>query len=109
MPSPTFETHTSREHGLWNYLFFIQYLKAKDPTEYSGVESYVNRLLQEKNQDWIPARTSFSAVSFGLESEEDGAMLEKRIAELIQEGFGTVGARIGAIEQRLGRIEARGT
>lgn len=34
--SPTFDNHVKNDHGLWNYLYFIMYLKHKDPTEYSG-------------------------------------------------------------------------
>ena len=36
-----FEHHIEQDHNLWNYLFYILYLKSKDPTEFTGVESYV--------------------------------------------------------------------
>ena len=36
-----FEYHIEQDHNLWNYLFYILYLKSKDPTEFTGVESYV--------------------------------------------------------------------
>merc|ERR1712196_432308 len=34
-----FDNHIFQEHNLWNYLYFIHYLREKDPTEYNGVES----------------------------------------------------------------------
>ena len=33
--------NTQNEHYQWYYLFYIAYLKEKDPTEYTGIESYV--------------------------------------------------------------------
>lgn len=44
--SITFEEHIKREHNLWHYLYFIVLLKVKDPTEFTGPESYVSRLLK---------------------------------------------------------------
>ncbi len=38
---PGFEKHIKNDHLLWNYLFFIYSIKAKDPTEFTGIESYV--------------------------------------------------------------------
>ena len=36
-----FEKHIESDHSLWNYLYYIVHLQTKDPTDYSGVESYV--------------------------------------------------------------------
>ena len=36
-----FENHIERDHQLWNYIYFIYYIKYKDSTEYNGVESYI--------------------------------------------------------------------
>ena len=41
MTGPGFEKHIKEDHYLWNYLFFIYSIKAKDATEYTGIESYV--------------------------------------------------------------------
>ena len=27
---------------MWNYLFYIAYIKSKDSTEFTGIESYVS-------------------------------------------------------------------
>jgi len=34
----TFEEHVSKEHNMWNYLYFVVYLRTKDVTEYTGPE-----------------------------------------------------------------------
>ena len=39
---------------MWNYLFFIAYLKYKDKTEYSGTESFVANKLEEDDLCWVP-------------------------------------------------------
>lgn len=33
--------HIKEDHNLWKYLFFIAYLREKEETEYTGLESYV--------------------------------------------------------------------
>lgn len=42
----TFEEHIHREHNVWDYLSFIVLLEVKDPTEFTGPESYVNQMMQ---------------------------------------------------------------
>lgn len=39
--SVSFEEHIEKEHNMWHYLFFIVLVKVKDPTEFTGPESYV--------------------------------------------------------------------
>lgn len=34
---------------MWNYIFYISYLKDKEVTEYNGIESYIHEKL--KNLD----------------------------------------------------------
>jgi hypothetical protein len=52
--SVTFEEHIEREHNMWNYLKFIVLLKVKDPTEFTGPESYVHGKIQKKDVEWFP-------------------------------------------------------
>ncbi|XP_063078860.1 ryanodine receptor 3-like isoform X3 [Engraulis encrasicolus] len=54
-----FETHTLQEHNLANYLFFLMYLINKDETEYTGQESYVWNLYQQRCWDFFPAGDCF--------------------------------------------------
>ncbi len=34
-----FDAHIDRDHRLWNYIYYIYYLKTKDETDFSGIES----------------------------------------------------------------------
>jgi hypothetical protein len=42
----TFEEHTRMEHNMWHYLYFIVLIKVKDPTEFTGPESYVHEMVK---------------------------------------------------------------
>ncbi|RLW01833.1 hypothetical protein DV515_00007631 [Chloebia gouldiae] len=45
----SFEEHIKAEHNMWHYLYFIVLVKVKDPTEYTGPESYVAQMIVKKN------------------------------------------------------------
>ena len=39
---------------MWNYLFYIAYLREKEKTEYTGIESYIDEKLAEYDHSWFP-------------------------------------------------------
>jgi len=49
-----FETHRQLAHNEWSYMLFLGYLKAKDATEFTGVESYVWDQYGKKDLQWLP-------------------------------------------------------
>lgn len=42
----SFEEHILGEHNMWHYLYFIVLIKVKDPTEFTGPESYVYAMVK---------------------------------------------------------------
>ena len=42
----SFEEHCKSEHNMWHYLYFIVLIKVKDPTEFTGPESYVYTMVK---------------------------------------------------------------
>jgi hypothetical protein len=44
---------------LWTYLYYVAYLKKKDPCLDTGVESYVRVQLEKQLLEWVPSRTSY--------------------------------------------------
>jgi len=42
----SFEEHIKSEHNMWHYLYFIVLVKVKDPTEFTGPESYVYAMVK---------------------------------------------------------------
>ena len=52
--------HIASEHNEWNYLFFLIYLKFKESTEFSGIESFVHQSIEIEDLDWIPQQQGLS-------------------------------------------------
>ncbi|KXJ16906.1 Inositol 1,4,5-trisphosphate receptor type 1 [Exaiptasia diaphana] len=73
--SVSFEEHIKNQHNMWHYLYFIVLLKVKDPTEFTGPESYATQMIKEKNLDWFPR---MQAMSLAID-EGEGEQNEMRI------------------------------
>lgn len=48
----SFEEHVKVEHNMWQYLYFMVLIKVKDPTEFTGPESYVHEMIKTLCLDW---------------------------------------------------------
>lgn len=48
----SFEEHIKTEHNMWHYLYFMVLTKVKDPTEFTGPESYVHGMIKALCLDW---------------------------------------------------------
>lgn len=42
----SFDEHIKSEHNMWHYLYFLVLVRVKDPTEYTGPESYVALMIK---------------------------------------------------------------
>jgi len=60
---------------MWNYVHFIAHLKMKDPTEYTGIESYISDKIKDGDVSWFPSHKAI--VLEDIDNEE-----EKQIEEL---------------------------
>jgi len=49
-----FEIHIKEEHNMWKYLYYLVYLKTKDATELTGLESYVMNLVEAEDVGFYP-------------------------------------------------------
>ncbi|MBN3317525.1 ITPR2 protein, partial [Atractosteus spatula] len=59
----SFEEHIKSEHNMWHYLYFIVLVKVKDPTEYTGPESYVAQMIMSNvcgslGKSWLSSLSS---------------------------------------------------
>lgn len=68
-PNNNFWVHIRRDHYLWNYLFFIAHLKAKDEHDYNGTESYVANKLKSQDVEWFPLNKA-SIIAHSMDEEE---------------------------------------
>lgn len=63
-----FEIHIKAEHNMWLYLYYLVYLKTKDETEYTGLESYIAGLLEEEDVSFYPMH---KAMCLAADDEEE--------------------------------------
>lgn len=54
--STGFFEHYKHQHNMWNYIFYINYLKRKPKTEYTGTESYIESKISGLDLDWFPIK-----------------------------------------------------
>jgi len=45
------------DQELWNYFFFVMYIKDTPVQEMNGAEAYVHECLRERDTNWIPCHT----------------------------------------------------
>ncbi|XP_054164139.1 inositol 1,4,5-trisphosphate receptor-like isoform X3 [Oppia nitens] len=69
--SVSFEEHIRCEHNMWHYLYFIVLVKVKNPTEFTGPESYVATMIKQRNLDWFPRMRAMSLAANDSESEQN--------------------------------------
>ncbi|NP_001191618.1 inositol trisphosphate receptor [Aplysia californica] len=69
--SVTFEDHIKHEHNMWHYLYFIVLVRVKDPTEFTGPESYVDAMIKERNLEWFPRMRAMSLAAEDSEGEQN--------------------------------------
>ncbi|XP_033607946.1 inositol 1,4,5-trisphosphate receptor isoform X2 [Cryptotermes secundus] len=66
----SFEEHIKCEHNMWHYLYFIVLVKVKDPTEFTGPESYVYAMVKDRNLEWFPRLRAMSLAADEGEAEQ---------------------------------------
>ncbi|UJR25841.1 hypothetical protein I4U23_007191 [Adineta vaga] len=72
----TFEDHIRKVHNMWNYVYFMVLINVKDSTEYTGPESYVHEMIEQRNLDWFPRmRTS----SLDIQEDKNKEDMDNRI------------------------------
>jgi hypothetical protein len=49
-----FDKHNQTNHRIWNYVYFLTYLKLNNPNDFNALEFYVWKKVNEKDVSWIP-------------------------------------------------------
>ena len=55
---------------MWHYLYFVVLIRVKDPTEFTGPESYVDAMVKDKNLEWFPRLRAISLAAAEQNNEE---------------------------------------
>lgn len=66
-----FHTHVKNEHNMWQYLYFLHHLRRKEPTEYTGQESYVSTCVAGGDISFFPAGKCLSLKDVHIGSTDD--------------------------------------
>lgn len=90
----SFEEHIKSEHNMWFYLYFIVLIKVKDPTEFTGPESYVHAMVKANILDWFPRLRAMSLAIV----EGDGEQIELRS---LQNGLEKTQSLVTQLSQQL--------
>ncbi|EAR83298.2 MIR domain protein (macronuclear) [Tetrahymena thermophila SB210] len=76
-----FQHHIDVEHNLWNYIFYISYLKEKNRNYMLGAESEIYQKVKIKDISWFPLNRSLS-VNQNQETNEEIDNLNKKIVNM---------------------------
>lgn len=68
-----FHEHIKKEHNMWQYLYFLHHLRRKEPTEYTGQESYVAMCVEKGDISFFPAGKCSSLKHVPISGAEDGS------------------------------------
>ena len=101
-----FDVHTKDEHSIWNYFFFLVYLKEKDPNEMNGVETYVLLLLEKGDLGWIPARTSWLVEQHKpLDDASSTEQAHRRgVADANTAGVAELAKRLDKLDEKIDKV-----
>ena len=112
-----FDTHLSTDHELWTYVYYLAYLKRKDPTEMNGIEAYVKRQVDNVDLEWIPSNTCFAiqdktggttggestSGADQLTTAEDGKLSLEAVAK-VDAQVGNLALEVAALKEMMGSI-----
>lgn len=89
----SFENHVRYEHNLWNYLYYIVFLKSKPKLDYNGTESYIYKKIKSDDLSWFPMNRAMSLSDSGGDDENDD--VKKLIEEKLSQFEGRICAAFG--------------
>jgi hypothetical protein len=104
---PNFEYHKNEEHDFWTYVHLYVYLKRRDPSSYSGAESYVWATMAKGDLSWIPRRNSASiqAANVTVESEQPDALDPRLFVELVSD-IADIRQGLNSVDKKIDKVAA---
>jgi hypothetical protein len=71
-----FDFHVNEDHNMWNYLYFMYYLKKKQ-TDLTGIEAEISKKIRHDNISWFPLGKALK-----LTGADETESLEKRVSAI---------------------------
>jgi len=112
----SFEVHTKSEHFVWNYVYYLIYLRTKKKLDFTGTESYVYEKFENEDLSWFPIQRALSLVNSDKEEEEDvKAMVEEKLSAVQKKILDTIAStgnnqqmmQMGNIQLNASRLKSR--
>ena len=77
-----FTLHKMVEHNLWDYVFYLVYLRTLDEQSLTGFEYFVLMKFQQRSTVWLPVGSTLFLKSTKGETEDENLnMIQKEILE----------------------------
>ena len=81
-----FDAHVANDHNMWNYIYYLIHLETKDPTEFTGVESYVKDKSDKEDISWFPLHKAMVVDNpEDNEEKEQKKMIQEKLVNLTKE------------------------
>jgi len=71
-----FVEHIKIDHYMWNYVYYLAYLKSKDNTDYTGIESYISEKVEAGEVSWFPLGKALVLENIQDEEEQEMEQME---------------------------------
>ncbi|KAL4234550.1 hypothetical protein ACF0H5_006191 [Mactra antiquata] len=65
-----FDFHVRNEHNMWSYVFFFIHLNDMKTSDYTAIELYVSKCLEQENYDFFPMNRALCLSSVDIDSTE---------------------------------------
>ena len=101
---------------MWNYVYYLIYLRTKNRLDFTGTESYVCDKFENEDLSWFPIQRALSLVSSDKEEEEDvKAMVEEKLSAVQKKILDTIAStgsnqqmmQMGNLQLNAGRLKSR--
>ncbi|RWS06106.1 inositol 1:4:5-trisphosphate receptor-like protein [Dinothrombium tinctorium] len=97
----SFEEHIRCEHNLWHYLYFIVLVKVKNPTEFTGPESYVAEMMKTRNLDWFPRMRAMSLSANESENEQNENRILQEKLDAAMKLVSTLSSQLSELKEQM--------
>merc|ERR1711915_1054001 len=85
----------------WHYLYFIVLIKVKDPTEFTGPESYVHLMVKNRCLDWFPRLRAISLAVEEVEGEQNELRTLQAQLEATQALMNNLSLQLGNLRDQM--------
>lgn len=86
---------------MWHYLYFIVLVRVKDPTEFTGPESYVALMIKERNLDWFPRMRAMSLAADDGDNEQNELRTLQSQLELTHKQMSLLSRQLNELKEQV--------